>query len=53
MIVLEHGYRAAGVRLAFQFAPGSDLCSARLPKGESNPSGGAEQGKIQGLPHNP
>jgi len=33
-IVLEHGERPAGVRLAFQVAPGSDLgeLSARLSK---------------------
>ena len=33
-IVLEHGDRPAGVRLAFQVAPGSDLgeLSARLSK---------------------
>src|SRR3977135_376847 len=34
VIVLEHGDRPAGVRLAFQVAPGSDLgeLSARLAK---------------------
>src|SRR4029078_8341401 len=34
VIVLEHGDRPAGIRLAFQVAPGSDLgeLSARLSK---------------------
>src|SRR5215472_7402886 len=42
-IVLEHGERPAGVRLAFQVAPGSDLgeLSARLSKAGSNQSGAA------------
>ena len=38
-IVLEHGDRPAGIRLAFQVAPGSDLgeLSARLSKAGLNP----------------